>query len=308
MVKPGGAIILPVYPEGQAAEKGYWSRSFLENVFLSRTRWRGFSNITAENDGVMSLRVGRKWPDPLPSTVEWFYRQRCSLMLTSLITKNGSIDAAAHIQNRFVDLCRIIWQEYSRSAVIERVIIDYLGSDAVVSVLHMGSDHGLLVNDLMLSRYINVEQGHTRHVGNIDHALMTSIGQYFAPLTDTRHTVTECSEFVDLPEITAQVTVLGDAFTSMSEADYGTVLERIWARMPANGVLVAYEDLSSQPDNTSRLDQLLSELGTISYYSLIAGCKIKSEYEISQYSLAVEENLRQEKKNKTRVIRVLQKN
>ena len=33
LVKPGGVIILPVYPEGQAAEKGYWSRSFLENKF-----------------------------------------------------------------------------------------------------------------------------------------------------------------------------------------------------------------------------------------------------------------------------------
>ena len=33
ILKPGGAIILPVYPEGQAQEKGYWSRSFLENIF-----------------------------------------------------------------------------------------------------------------------------------------------------------------------------------------------------------------------------------------------------------------------------------
>ena len=53
VLKPNGAIILPVYPEGQAQEKGYWSRSFLENIFLSRQRWTGFSNVRAENDGVM---------------------------------------------------------------------------------------------------------------------------------------------------------------------------------------------------------------------------------------------------------------
>ena len=37
-VKPGGDIVLPVYPEGQAHEKDYWSRSFLENIFTKGSR------------------------------------------------------------------------------------------------------------------------------------------------------------------------------------------------------------------------------------------------------------------------------
>ena len=307
VVKPGGAIILPVYPEGQAAEKGYWSRSFLENIFLSRTKWRGFSNITAENDGVMSLRVGRKWPDRLPSTIEWFYRERSALVLRSLTAKGGNIDARSYIQKSFIELCSVIWQEYSRSAVVERVIIDYLGSGTEVSVEHIGSDHGLLVNDLMLSRYVSVTNGSTRHVGDVDTVLMESVSRYFAPLTENKHTVQEKNDYDGLPENSAQIMILGDTFTNVDHASYRVLLERIWARIPANGVLIVYEDLASKPEQVETLDQLLSEFGSIEYYSLIAGCKIRADYDISQYSLAVEENLRQEKKNKDKVVRVLQK-
>ncbi len=307
VVKPGGAIILPVYPEGQAAEKGYWSRSFLENVFLSRSKWRGFSNITAENDGVMSLRVGRKWPDRLPSTIEWFYRERSALILKSLTAVSGNIDVHSHIEKSFVALCQVIWQEYSRSAVMERIIIDYLGADREVSVEHIGSDHGLLMNDLMLSQYVSVVNGRTQHIGNADPVLMESVNRYFAPLTENRHTIKEKNDYSDLPESSAQVMILGDAFTNMDHASYRTLLEQTWARIPTDGVLAVYEDLSSQAGQVEQLDQLLSALGEVEYYSLIAGCKIRADYDISQYSLAVEENLRQEKKNKDKVVRVIRK-
>ena len=307
IVKPGGAIVLPVYPEGQAAEKGYWSRSFLENVFLSRTKWRGFSNITAENDGVMSLRVGRKWPDPLPSSIEWFYRQRSALMLKSLTAQQGNVDAKAHIQRTFVDLCKTIWQEYSRSAVLERVINDYLGDSGPVSIVHTGNDYGLLLDDLVLSRYVRVENGTTRHVGAVDTGLMQNIRQYFAPLTQNRHIVQEYKNCGDVPQCPATVTVIGNIFTSSNDADYNALLHATWAQMPQNGLLVIYEDLSAQPERINGLEQSLSGLGEPEYYSLIAGCKIKHNYEISQYSLAVEENLRQEKNSKDNVVRVLQK-
>ena len=307
VVKPGGAIILPVYPEGQAAEKGYWSRSFLENVFLSRTKWRGFSNITAENDGVMSLRVGRKWPDRLPSTIEWFYSERSVLVLKSLAAQDAKIDARSYIQNSFVALCDLIWQEYSRSAVVERVIIDYLGASNEISVQHIGSDYGLLVNDLMLSQYVNVTNGYTWHVGDGDAVLMESIDRYFAPLTENKHSIQKKVDYEGLPESSTQVMILGDTFTNIDHASYRTLLEQIWASIPPGGVFIMYEDLSAQPEQVEKLDQLLSELGEVAYYSLIAGCKIKADYDISQYSLAVEENLRQEKKNKDKVVRILQK-
>jgi len=42
-------------------------------------------------------------------------------------------------------------------------------------------------------------------------------------------------------------------------------------------------------------------------YSALAACQIKENYEISHYSLAVEEKLKQEKVDKAQVLRVLQK-
>ena len=56
LIKPNGAVILPVYPEVQARDQGLWCRSSLENIFRSRSRYIGISNIWAENDGVMSMR------------------------------------------------------------------------------------------------------------------------------------------------------------------------------------------------------------------------------------------------------------
>lgn len=308
LVKPGGAIILPVYPEGQAAEKGFWSRSFLENVFLSRTRWRGFSNITAENDGVMSLRVGRKWPDPLPSSIEWFYRERNRLLLSKLAGNNENIDVKTHIRNTFVDLCKSNWQEYARSAVVERVIIDYLGGNTPVAVAHVGADYGLLLNDLILSQYVSVAHGVTWHVGDVDRSLMGSIGRYFAPLTDDKHSVQERANCDGLLEDSAQVLILGDMFAKIDQSAYQGLVEQAWARLPDKGVLVVYDDLSSQNKSSDALDQMLSHYGQPDYYSLIAGCQIKPDYDISQYSVAVEKNLLEEKKTKNNVVRVLQKN
>ena len=307
LVKPGGAIILPVYPEGQAAEKGYWSRSFLENIFLSRSRWRGMSNINAENDGVMSLREGREWPQPIHSSIEWFYRERSNLLLSSLVAKDGSVEAKSYIQNIFTDLCKLIWQEYSSSAALERIISDQYGSNTPITVAHVGSEYGLLLNDLMLSQYVNVQAGTTWHIGEFDPSLMNSVGQYFAPLTKSKHIVQQGQSYHDLFQGVSDVTILSNVFLTAAETEYKKLLELAWSNTAANGLLVVHENLISQPDAINVLDSLIGDKGTIEYYSSIAACKIKPDYEISQYSLAVEENLRQEKDGKANVFRVLRK-
>ena len=130
IVKPGGSIILPVYPEGQAQEKGYWSRSFLENIFLSRERWTGFSNVRAENDGVMSLSVGRKWPDPIPSTAQWFYQQRANLALGELLETGNRDD----LSTAFSKIAVRVWANYTHSSVVERIILDTFGAKTSVRV------------------------------------------------------------------------------------------------------------------------------------------------------------------------------
>ena len=52
---------------------------------------------------------------------------------------------------------------------------------------------------------------------------------------------------------------------------------------------------------------MISSLGDIHYYSGIVASAIHQEVEISQYSLAVEQDLRQEKTNKDNLFRVIKK-
>lgn len=80
-------------------------QSLLENIFLSRQRWTGFSNVSAKNDGVMSLQVGRKWPNSIPSTIEWFYHQ-CSNIALERIVEAGSSDV---LQTAYIGTLEKVW-------------------------------------------------------------------------------------------------------------------------------------------------------------------------------------------------------
>ena len=75
VIKKDGAVIFPVYAERQGVEKNYWSRSILEVAFQSRQKWWGMSNIWAENDGVMSMRIGKKEPAIRSSTFTYFINE-----------------------------------------------------------------------------------------------------------------------------------------------------------------------------------------------------------------------------------------
>ena len=306
-LKPGGAVVLPVYPEGQAAEKDYWSRSFLENIFLSRERWTGFSNITAENDGVMSIRVGRKWPAAMPSSVEWFYKERSNLLLTDLQSGRAGNDLISYLRQSFATLCELMWQEYSMSAVTERIIIDYLGKKTNCSLVHVGKDYGLLANDVILSTFLQVESGSSWHIGECDNNIVKSTSQYFSAHTANEHIM----NYGHLDDVnlsgTPNVIVLSHLFAEVGQQKYQQFIQQVWASLAVNGVLIVREDLSSKNELIEKLDGLLVELGEISYYSSIAACKIQPGVEISQYSLAVEENLRQQNSTKDNVFRVLQK-
>ena len=303
-VKPGGDIVLPVYPEGQAHEKDYWSRSFLENIFLSRQRWTGFSNITAENDGVMSLRVGRKWPDPMPSSVEWFFKERSNLLLARLQAKGAGQDIEQSLQEVLIPMCELIWHEYSMSAVIEKIISDLYGKTSSTSVVHVGSNYGLLLNDLMYSPYVNVEQGCSWHVGEINENIKQSVACHFSANTGEHHQI----HFGALNNVSidkARLIILTNVYCD--DGNYRNLIKQAWAKLPANGALVVRENFSAQLQDIQVLDSLLAELGEVNFYSSIAACQIKESIELSQYSLAVEENLRQEKANKDNVFRVIQK-
>ena len=304
-VKPGGDIVLPVYPEGQAHEKDYWSRSFLENIFLSRQRWTGFSNITAENDGVMSLRVGRKWPEPMPSSIEWFYKERSNVLLASLQSGGVNDDLNQTLQNEFAQLCQMIWDEYTSSALIEKIISDLYGKTSSMSVTHVGSSYGLLINDLILSPYVNVERGDSWHVSDVKPSMQQSISRHFSAFTGEQHQL----GFADINNIEispARMVILSNICTDNNT--YQEIVRQAWNSLETQGTLVIQEDFCGRPDMIGHVDGMLAELGELKFYSSIAASQIRESVELSQYSLAVEENLRIEKENKDTVFRVVQKN
>lgn len=153
LIRPDGAVILPVYPEMQAHEKGLWCRSSLENIFRSRSRLAGISNIWAENDGVMSMRVRRKWPAVVASTGRWLWQQ-------------GSRDAwrtalrgdTAAARESWQDLCARHWRCAQTSAIGEQILRDCLGARRKLCVTVHGKDSGLLALELLFSPYLRMRQ------------------------------------------------------------------------------------------------------------------------------------------------------
>jgi hypothetical protein len=92
----------------------------------------------------------------------------------------------------------------------------------------------------------------------------------------------------------------------LGQASYQALLTKLWEALDPQGILVireTYNDVQS----SQQTDQFLSSMGKVHYYSSIAATPIQEKVEISQYSLAVEENLRQEKSEKLDVFRVIQK-
>ncbi len=305
VVKPGGSIILPVYPEGQAQEKGYWSRSFLENIFLSRQRWTGFSNVRAENDGVMSLSVGRKWPDPIPSTMQWFYEQRANIALSKLLETGIRDDLAA----AFAEIATRVWANYTHSSVIERIILDNFGTKTPVQVGCVSNDYGLLVTDLLLSRYINVSSGNTMHISQAEEAVTENFVSYFTPHTGNQHVVRMVDvDSVDFGE-KSDVICLIHALLGLDQVQQEVLIDKAWNSLNINGVLIVHDEMpvAWHTLGEGSVHQKLEKLGALSTYSSIVASKIEDNVDISHYFSIQEGKLLEEKKQQSNVFKVVQK-
>ncbi len=305
VIKPGGSIILPVYPEGQAQEKGYWSRSFLENVFLSRQRWTGFSNVRAENDGVMSLQVGRKWPDPIPSSVEWFYQQRSNLALGELLA-SASKD---HLTTSYANLTNKFWANYTHSAVIERIILNVFDAKTPVTVQCIGNDYGLLITDLLLSPYITVSSGITIDTSSQQELVATNFSSYFAPYVNERHQISKVNaENIEVSS-KSDVVCLIHAMNELNEQQQIQLIDKMWQKLKPKGCMIFHDEMQAgwQNEGVNKVHAKLESLGAISTYSSIVAEKIQDNIDISHYSSIQESKLQEEKKQQTRVFKVIEK-
>lgn len=304
-LKPGGKIILPVYPEGQAQEKGYWSRSFLENIFLSRQRWTGFSNVKAENDGVMSLCVGRKWPDPIPSPIEWFYRQRANIALEKLLESNSKKET----EELFSLLTIKVWENYTHSAIVERILLDSFGAKLPTSLQVISNDFGLLATDILLSPYITIDQCKTYNLCAEPNQIVKNFKSYFSPQYENKHNIIDSSfENIDIQE-KSKVICLLNIFSEIAKPTIEDFITKIWQSVSPAGLLVVYEDFSygGQVIEATELNAILEKLGEVQTYSSIVASKILQDVDISHYSTLQESKLKKEKAKQSNVFRVVQK-
>lgn len=299
IIRPGGSIILPVYPEMQAQEKGYWSRSFLENVFLSRQRWTGFSNVIAENDGVMSLQIGLKRPTPIPSTIEWFYQQRSNLAVQGLL--ESADDAENTIQMIYPALVEKVWKNYTYSAVVERIVSDYFDTKTPVNFHNISNDYGLLLTELHLSTHINIISSVTTDTCKTVESIRRNFKNYFLPHTGGHHRIEhlliENISFHQLSDVISIIDVLSD----LEETARASMLRAAWENLKSGGLLIVHND------SIINLYDVLGMFGEVQTYSSIVASKIQRNVNISHYSSIQESKLMKEKLDQGHVFLAVKK-
>lgn len=263
LLEPDGRIVLPVHPEGRSVEKGWWSRTSLEVSFQNRSGWRGFSNITAEHDGVMSLRVGCRWPKHTPSTVEWFFQERGNLTLDHALTEGPSLeqaDIAAYFRERALEC----WATSYHSAVIESVVLDRF-RDKKISLCHIDASSVMLAVELMLSpklRIANAEvrlgtQGCLQTCGRLGHHYHNEIGNRMVLVP---HGGEGDADAYELVVITAPPT----GFSAQC-------LKTAWNNVKPGGMMIVETTRGETVDAAS-----LSDARGVSWYAGDATCRIEN--------------------------------
>ena len=302
LVKPEGYVVLPVYPEMQASEKNYWARSILEDIFISRSRWKGMSNIWAENDGVMSMRIGRKQPPEINSTANYLLRQGSHAITRQMLVNK---DSDSSVKEHFLNLHQAHWTNATNSAIIEKIIQDRFGRKKEVRLAALGDDKNncLLAIELLLSSYINVESAHAQTSATTSQLLQPDEVTAFNSHIIKNKLITN-SDQSELVSSGAQPQVI----TLINEAVADTI-ETTWRLLAPGGLLIVHTDkhIASKNLSAEQIESKLNSLGTVKYYSSIAASEHKPGIEISHYSSLIEQELKNEKDNKEAVFWVVEK-
>ncbi len=303
LVKPDGCVVLPVYPEMQASEKNFWARSILENIFISRSRWKGMSNIWAEHDGVMSMRIGRKSPPEIDSTANFLLRQGSQVIVKQLICE---LKTELSANDYFLNLHQSHWINMATSAIIERIIQDHFGRKGSVHFCALGDNlnNGLLATELSLSPHINIKDAVSQITStepSINHpdALLAYHNRQLSNKLHLAH-----DEDTALASTELNVISLVNTLSDKTNDEQVTLINKAWQKLAPNGLLIVHETSSNL--SPEHIKQQLSKLGPTKYYSSIVASEHKADVEISHYSLLIEEELREENKNKAGVFWVVQ--
>jgi hypothetical protein len=304
LVKPDGCVVLPVYPEMQASEKNFWARSILENIFISRSRWKGMSNIWAENDGVMSMRIGRNSPPEISSTANYLLRQGSQAIIRQSI-RHPEYDITT--SNNFLSLNTAHWCNVTTSALVEKIIQDHFGRKGPVRFCALGTDvsNSILAAELLLSPYINIESA-TSQIPATELAIhdpQDIIAYHSRDIEDKLHITSERGAALTATEL--NVISLIDALGAFTDEERSDLIGKAWQKLAKGGLLIVREsDPRFSPDH---INSLVTPLGMTKHYSSIVASEQKTDVEISHYSLLIEQELKEENKNKAGIFWVVQK-
>lgn len=301
-VKPGGCVVLPVYPEMQAAEKNYWSRSILENTFLSRSRWKGISNIWAENDGVMSMRIGRKFPAEINSSAAFFFEEAGNCILRDNLQ---GVSKYSSNQTYLFELGQKYWKAANIYSIAERIIHDYFGMKRAVTLCDIGNNHGLVSLEFLLSSYINVTQA-VSFISDKTLAEDTSaLSNRYSSALNGRFTpvFTSASDTLNFLPGYNVVCLINAMTNGTSIENISELLTQSMEALLPGGILIVYEGQGLPAD----VSDLLDSYQNIQYYSSIVASALQTAEVISHYSSKIEEELLSENKVRKHIFSVIQK-
>ena len=284
LIEPDGGVILPVYAERQGVEKNYWSRSSLEVMFQSRQKWWGMSNIWAENDGVMSMRIGKKQPPKKNSSLNYF--------LENSSDSNIDIqDVSRHHSNGII------------SAIVEQIIINYFGRTKSVTFCDIGGD-GLLSSEILMSDYINVT--HSTEITSEDFNVI-NMKKYLPDNLKSKLSINSYKnnqiEFNGQYSVISMMNILND----MADKEKINLIVNAFNGLANNGILIIQDKMFN---DTKFIEDLFSSLPNTfehSQYSSIVATKHNQKINIAHYSDIIFNELKSENSSRNDVVNILQK-
>ena len=283
LIKPDGGVILPVYPEVQARDQGLWCRSSLENIFRSRSRFIGISNIWAENDGVMSMRVGRRWPPVIPSTARWLFEQAPRRAVA-----RGLENDAEAVQESWQSEIQRFWRLGRYHAVIEQIIRNRHGSRRPVRLTATGADSGILALECLFSPYTRVTQAYV-HGSTESPDTLRALDQ---TCSIKAHGSLECPDSTDGESLCDILCI-----TEPDALDLDSALHRL----AAGGTLILTPECADLNQESS------SEFGEPEYYSDRVAQRLHHSIPIYHYSERIEEEIERQTELRQGAFAVLHK-